>query len=76
MQVISKKIDKLGRIVVPIGYRRILDLTSGTKVILGIEGNSITVRSVDATCKLCGSSADVSKHLGVCSECVRKIKRC
>ena len=34
----------------------------------------ITVRGEDTSCRLCGSPIEVSEHLGVCSECARRIK--
>ena len=74
MQTISRKIDKLGRIVLPMDYRKTLGLEGEVRVVLGINGNAITVRGEDTSCRLCGSSIEVSKHLGVCSECVRRIK--
>ena len=74
MQVISRRIDKLGRIVLPMDYRKALGLCAEAEVILGIEGTTITIKSADTTCKLCGSTNNVSKSIWVCSECVKKIK--
>ena len=74
MQEILRRIDKLGRIVLPMDYRRALGLCSEAEVILGIEGNAITIKGADTTCKLCGSTDEVSKSIEVCSECVKKIK--
>ena len=74
MQVITRRIDKLGRIVLPMDYRKVLGLYSESEVILCIEGNAITIKGTDTICKLCGSDTEVSKSIGVCSECVKKIK--
>lgn len=75
MNIVSRKIDKLGRIVLPMDFRKILGLEGEAEVVLGINDNSITVRKSDASCRLCGSIIEVSKKLGICSECIRKIKR-
>lgn len=74
MREISRKIDKLGRIVLPMDYRRALGLCSEAEVILGIDGTTITIKGADTTCKLCGSTAEVYKSVWLCSKCVRKIK--
>lgn len=74
MQTISRKIDKLGRIVLPMDYRKALGLEGGARVMLGINGNVITVKGADTSCRLCGSPIEVSERLGVCTACVRKIK--
>ena len=42
MQTISRKIDKLGRIVLPMDYRKALGLEGEVRVVLGINGNAIT----------------------------------
>ena len=42
MQTISRKIDKLGRIVLPMDYRKALGLEGEVRVVLGINGNTIT----------------------------------
>jgi transcriptional pleiotropic regulator of transition state genes len=74
MNIVSRKIDKLGRIVLPMDFRKALGLEGEAEVVLGINGNAITVKGVDTSCKLCGSMVEVSKSLGVCSHCIRRIK--
>ena len=74
MNIVSRKIDKLGRIVLPMDFRKALGLEGEAEVVIGINGNTITVRGIDAACRLCGSVEQVSKHLKVCSKCIAKIK--
>ena len=74
MNIVSRKIDKLGRIVLPMDFRKALGLEGEAEVVLGINGNTITVKSVDNSCKLCGSMVEVSSSIRVCSECIRKIR--
>lgn len=74
MDIVYRKIDKLGRIVLPIDFRKALGLEVDAEVILGINGNTITVKGADCSCKLCGAMVEVSKRLLVCSECIRRIR--
>ena len=74
MNIVSRKLDKLGRIVLPMDFRKALGLEGEAEVVLGINENAITVKGVDTACRLCGSSEEVSE-LKVCSSCVRKIKQ-
>ena len=74
MALVERKIDKLGRIVLPMYFRKALGLEGEAAVILGISGNTITVRGVDSACRLCGSARNVSEKFGVCRECINKIK--
>ena len=74
MEIIERRIDKLGRIVLPMDFRKALGLEGEVTVALGISGDTITVRSADISCKLCGSKEEISQ-LMVCASCVRKIKK-
>ena len=55
-------------------FRKALGLEGEAEVVLGISGDTITVRGTVLACRLCGSADNVSEHLKICSLCVRKIK--
>lgn len=74
MNVVERRIDKLGRIVLPMDFRKALGLEGEANVILDICGNTIVVKGADTACKLCGSKEDMSE-LKICSSCIRKIKK-
>ena len=74
MELVERKIDKLGRIVLPMDFRRALGLEGEVEVVIGVSGNIITVKSAENTCRLCGSAENVFKRLKICSECIAKIK--
>ena len=71
---VSRKIDKLGRIVLPIDFRRKLGLLGEARVVIRVEGDIVTVRGSDCLCRLCASPIDTSQKSGICPACVRKIK--
>ena len=75
MEFAVKKIDKLGRIVLPMDYRKALGLVGECEVLLGISGDTITVRALKASCRLCGCGSVVSESLMVCADCIRNIKK-
>ncbi len=66
-----RKIDDLGRIVVPAETRRLFNIQEGDQLTIAVEGDSIVMRKLEATCTFCGSTDDVSpfKGKGVCSAC-------
>ena len=74
MELVERKIDKLGRIVLPMDFRKALGLEGEVEVVIGVSGNTITVKGAESICRLCGSAQNVSKHLKICSECIAKIK--
>ncbi len=68
---IARKIDDLGRVVIPAETRRLFNIREGDELIIGVDGDSIMIRKLDATCTFCGSTKEVSsfKGKGVCATC-------
>ena len=66
-----RKIDDLGRIVIPAETRRLFNIREGDELAISVDGDSIIIRKLDATCVFCGSTEEVSdfKGRGVCSSC-------
>ena len=66
-----RKIDDLGRIVVPAETRRLFNIREGDELSISVENNAIVLRKLEATCAFCGSTTDVStfKGKGLCAEC-------
>jgi transcriptional pleiotropic regulator of transition state genes len=66
-----RKIDDLGRIVIPAETRRLFNIHEGDELAISVDGDSIIIRKLDATCVFCGSTEEVSdfKGRGVCSSC-------
>jgi transcriptional pleiotropic regulator of transition state genes len=67
-------IDKLGRIVIPIGFRRKLDLYEGSPLEIFLDGEQIIVRRPTGCCKLCYTNIDVDLGSGLCKSCIDRIK--
>ncbi len=68
---ISRKIDDLGRIVIPAETRRLFNIREGDHLTISIEGSNIVLRKVDSTCIFCGSTDQVTtfKGKGICASC-------
>lgn len=71
---ITRTIDKLGRIVLPMDFRKQLNLEGQVDVTISLSGNAIVVKGLEGTCKICSSVKDVT-DMRVCSECIRRIKK-
>ena len=75
MKTVIKKIDKLGRIVLPLDYRKILNLCENSEVALCIEKNKIMIFPSGTSCKICGlSERELDENLGICKKCINKVK--
>ena len=68
---IVRKIDDLGRIVIPAETRRLFNINDGDELAISVEEDTIVIRKLAATCVFCGSTGGVSdyKGRGVCSNC-------
>ncbi len=66
-----RKIDDLGRIVVPAETRRLFNIHEGDQLTISVENDTIVLRKLDATCTFCGSTDSVTpfKGKGVCVTC-------
>ena len=71
---VSRKIDKLGRIVLPMDFRRVLGIEGEAEVCVSINGNAILVKGKNTSCRLCGSVIDVSTNIKLCSDCIKRVR--
>ena len=73
---IVRKVDELGRLVLPIEMRRTLGLNEKDPVEIFAEGESIVLRRYQVSCVFCDGTEGIvlfkDKH--VCSNCLGKIK--
>lgn len=70
---IIRKVDDLGRIVLPIELRRTLDIAERDELEIYMENDQIVLRKYEPACIFCGSDRRLVIHNGknVCRECVR-----
>ena len=70
-----RKIDDLGRIVVPAETRRLFNIHEGDELAITVENGGIVLRKLDAVCVFCGSEDGVAgfESRGVCKPCRDKI---
>ena len=73
---IVRKVDELGRIVLPIELRRVLDIEVKDSLEISVEGTSIVLKKYQSSCSFCGSSKDLStfKDKCICKKCMAELK--
>ncbi len=67
-----RKVDKLGRIVIPFELRRKYGLTEGVKIEFLDAGEGITVRSTEPFCRVCRARIFEGATLPLCEACIAK----
>ena len=75
MSKIEKRVDKLGRVVLPATFRRKLGLETNAKVLLYLEDNAVWLTPAQSCCALCGANTNVNCDLRLCSDCIAKVKK-
>lgn len=70
---IIRKVDDLGRIVLPIELRRMLDIAERDELEIYIENDHIILQKYEPTCVFCGSGHNLTSHCGkkVCHSCIQ-----
>jgi len=67
-----RKIDDLGRIVLPIELRKVLGIKKHDEVAISLNGNTIMVEKFMHSCVFCGSNDNIQefKNKLLCATCV------
>ena len=74
---IVRKVDELGRIVLPIELRRTLDIAEKDAIEIYVDGESIILKKYEPTCIFCGDAKDVVNYKGrnICRTCLDEMKK-
>lgn len=74
---IVRKVDELGRIVLPIELRRTLNIDIKDPLEIYVDGDSIMLKKYQPACVFCGSSDDVKQVRGknICASCIEELKQ-
>ncbi len=73
---IVRKVDNLGRIVIPIEIRRAMSIDVKDPIEISIDGDTIVLRRQQTACALCGSNSDM-RRIGdkyICAQCAQLIR--
>ena len=72
---IVRKVDELGRIVLPIELRRTLEIEEKDSLEIYVDGSSIVLRKYQPACVFCDDATDVVNFRGkiVCQNCLKEL---
>ena len=74
MSEIERKIDNLGRIVIPVGFRKRLGIDKNSRLTMSLENDAIVIRNNEFRCALCGAEISCDAKFRICDVCKRIIK--
>lgn len=72
---IVRKVDELGRIVLPIELRRTLDIAEKDALEIYVDGNNVVLRKYQPACVFCGDAREVKAFHGknICANCMQEL---
>ncbi len=73
---IVRRIDNLGRVVLPIELRRIFDIDKEDPVEIFVDDNYIMLKKYQPACIFCNDAKDVINFKGknICQRCLAEMK--
>ena len=74
---IVRKIDELGRIVLPIELRNKMDMNTKDTVEIFVDNDKIILKKYQPCCVFCGNADNVTMFKGklVCRDCIEEMTR-
>ena len=71
----ERRVDELGRVVIPNHIRKALELEPKTKVKFEVEGNRVIVTKAYPTGIICAAETDLTEVKGkyVCADCKKHL---
>lgn len=72
---IVRKIDNLGRVVLPMELRRVMKLEVKDPIEIFVDGENIVLRPYRPGCEFCPATSNLIDYEGrkVCMECIEKM---
>ncbi len=73
---IVRKVDELGRIVLPIELRRTLNIKIRDPIEIFVDEDYILLKKYEPACIFCGSAKTVTQVKGknICEKCIQELK--
>ncbi len=74
---VVRKIDELGRIVIPMEFRNTLDLRSRDSIQISLDDGKIVLAKVNDSCVFCGSRDKLKPYRSklICGRCAADVKK-
>ena len=73
---VVRKVDELGRIVIPIELRRTMGIEEKDALEIYVDNEKIILKKYEPACIFCGNADHIVYFTGkrICSECLEKLK--
>ncbi|OLZ11966.1 AbrB/MazE/SpoVT family DNA-binding domain-containing protein [Sulfobacillus thermosulfidooxidans] len=72
---IVRRVDELGRVVLPIELRRTLQIEDKDSLEIYVDGEKIVLRKYEPACIFCGNAENIETFRGknICHDCLKSL---
>lgn len=72
---IVRRVDELGRVVLPIELRRTLNIDIKDSLEIYVDNSSIILKKYEPACIFCGDASDIVSFKGknICKNCIKEM---
>ncbi len=73
---IVRRMDELGRVVIPIELRNQFQIAEKDPIEIFVDGSSIVLKKYEKSCLFCGNTKKLTTYKDklICSKCIKQIK--
>ncbi|MFL0252764.1 AbrB/MazE/SpoVT family DNA-binding domain-containing protein [Clostridium neuense] len=73
---VVRRVDELGRIVIPMELRRTLEIAEKDSLEIYVDGEKIILKKYQPACIFCSDARDVINYKGknICKNCMAELK--
>lgn len=74
---IVRKVDELGRVVIPIELRRTLQINEKDPLEIYVDGEKIILKKYEPTCIFCGNAENLHRYRekNICADCLQQLRQ-
>ncbi|AEJ38392.1 sporulation-related transcriptional regulator AbrB [Sulfobacillus acidophilus TPY] len=72
---IVRRVDELGRVVLPIELRRTLNISDKDSLEIYVDGEKIILKKYEPACIFCGNAENIETYRGknICQSCLKDL---
>ncbi len=73
----KNELDSLGRFVIPVKYRRKMNIQAGDELDVSLQMNTLMIKKAYPTCIFCETEDDLIslEEKMICRDCIKKINK-
>ena len=74
---VVRKIDALGRLVIPVELRKTMQWEIGSPVEFYVEDGTVVLKKYEPGCVFCGEASGITNYKGknICTSCLKELSK-